>query len=277
MDQATSHSGPLKLFWWQATPNFGDDLSRVVVAHVSGRDVVHARPPHCDLVALGSLLHVVRNRCTAPRSDGSAPWIWGAGMLKPIAGTFLPHVQIAALRGPVSAAVLGLKMAVFGDPGLLAADAIGPVDQQEDRVGLVPHHSQMDDPRFAAMAAMEPALKLIDVRRDAVTVCQEIAQCRHVISASLHGLVVADAYGIPNTWLDPEAQGRFKYHDYAASLGRRLVTPVSVNDAAEVARQVKDTVLPYADAIAEAKATLTAHFPAPLRADFETNWSEYGL
>ncbi len=185
---------PLKLNWWRGKPNFGDALSQLVVAHVSGRPVEHAKPWECDLFGIGSLLHVVRKQYLEPTAH--APWLWGTGALRVIKPDFLSNVQIAILRGPITAALLDVKTAVFGDPGLLSAEVLGPVDRQDDKIALVPHHTQMDDPRFAAMAAMEPALKLIDVAGPPETVCREIARCKHVISASLHGLIVADSYSI---------------------------------------------------------------------------------
>ena len=45
---------------------------------------------------------------------------------------------------------------------------------------------------------------------------------RLVISSSLHGLVVADAFGIPCTYLRlSEEENILKYEDYALGVGRR--------------------------------------------------------
>jgi hypothetical protein len=133
-------------------------------------------------------------------------------------------------------------------------------------VAIIPHHSQMDDPRFVDMVEADPALQLIDVRLDPNTVCHEIARSAHVFSASLHGLIVADAYGVANTWMDPVDQGRLKYHDYAASIGRDLIAPVEIADVAKAARAARDRPFPYVEGIARCRESLLRHFPAELRA-----------
>ncbi len=258
-------STPLRLYYWPA-PNFGDALSHLVVAHVSGREVVQARPRQAELFALGSLMHVIAKHWTDDVT-GDGPFLWGTGLLNPFyRKDFLANVRVRLLRGPVSAAFLRLKMSEFGDPGLLAPEAVGPVPERRDRVVILPHHSQMADPRFVAMVEADPALHLVDVRQDPVTVCREIASAAHVFSASLHGLIVADAYGVANTWMDPDTQGRLKYHDYAASIGRDLIAPVEIDDIPKAARHARDTPFPYVEGIARCRESLLRHFPAELRA-----------
>ena len=256
---------PIRLYYWPA-PNFGDALSHLIVEHVSGRAVENARPKQAELFALGSLMHVIAKHWT-DRKRGDGPILWGTGLLNPFyRKDFLENVQVRLLRGPISAAFLRLKMTEFGDPGLLADDAVGPVSERHDRIAVLPHHSQMEDPRFVDMVEADPALHLIDVRLDPVTVCREIASSAHLFSASLHGLIVADAYGVGNTWMDPEAQGRLKYHDYAASIGRDMTYPVEIDDVPRLARAVKDRTFPYAEGIARCRESLLRHFPAELRA-----------
>jgi hypothetical protein len=63
-------------------------------------------------------------------------------------------------------------------------------------------------------------------------VAQQICDCGLVISSSLHGLVFADAFGVPAAWLHhntslPSAEeGVLKYIDYFRSTDRSA-TPVS--------------------------------------------------
>lgn len=258
-------SDPIRLYYWPA-PNFGDALSHLVVEHVSGREVVNARPKQAELFALGSLMHMISKHWT-DRVRGDGPYLWGTGLLNPFyRKDFLENVQVRLLRGPISAAFLRLKMDEFGDPGLLADEAVGPVAERHDRVSIVPHHSQMEDPRFVDMVEADSGLHLVDVRLDPVTVCREIAASAHVFSASLHGLIVADAYGVANTWMDPDTQGRLKYHDYAASIGRDLIAPVEIDDVPKAARKAQDKPFSYAEGIARCRASLHKHFPTELRA-----------
>jgi hypothetical protein len=60
---------------------------------------------------------------------------------------------------------------------------------------------------------------------------EAIRMCDYVVSTSLHGVIVADALGIPSKWfqfnasLTQKTEGSFKYHDYLWSIGRNVSKP----------------------------------------------------
>ncbi|MCF6231662.1 MAG: polysaccharide pyruvyl transferase family protein [Rhodobacteraceae bacterium] len=266
MSDVATNPMPLRLFWWQGVANFGDTLSALIVSQVSGRKVSHAGPGGCEMLAIGSLIQVMRRKYREPRGDGVRPWIWGAGLLHSVPVDFLDNVQVGLLRGPVTAALLGVKTNQYGDPGLLTPLILGPLPARNDRIGLVMHHSQADDPEVADLIAREPALELIDVGGNTKEVCRKIAACAHVIASSLHGLVVADACGVANTWLSPGTQSHLKYHDYGASIGRAMIAPLAIVDIPGHVAGLKDQHgLGYSEAIEHAREALLDTFPAALR------------
>lgn len=256
---------PLRLFWWKGKPNFGDALSKIVTAYAAGRPVRHARPKYCEMFGLGSILQIAERNYRNPSENGNRPWVWGSGMMEGIGLGFRQNVRICMVRGPITASLMGIKSERYGDPGLLTAEALPAAGPREDKIGLLVHHSQLGDPRIQTALQAEPRLYYIDVQGKPERVCAEISKCAHVISSSLHGLVVADAYGIANTWLDPEGHARLKYYDYAASIGRVLPVPLKMDDIVAALPQLSQRALPYVDGIAKAKATLLEHFPAELR------------
>lgn len=250
-------SDPLRLYWWKKAPNFGDALSREITAHVSGRSVLWAPEAEADLFAIGSIMWHVRKGVERRAPPAVAPWIWGTGCMEPLRADWLPRARVAALRGPLSAGVLGLAPVPFGDPGLLAPRLTGPVPQ-EDIVGLIVHHGTPLPER--------PGFRVIDMRStDTRAVLRQIAGCRHIVSQSLHGIIAADAYGIANTLLRPEGIHRsawFKFLDYYASVGRPPDPGIGLADLGRLpgARPAA------ADRVAEMCDALIAAFPAELRA-----------
>ena len=261
MTEASTHS-PLRLHWWKAQPNFGDALSPLILSHVSGRRVEHASVDDADVFALGSLLQIVRRNFDKPR-EGAKPVIWGSGLLRPPGGRgFLKNVDVALLRGPVTAALLGVETDAFGDPGLLVNDVLPSDAPRSDKIGIVAHHTLADDPELQTLIRLDSAYVLIDPRNPAEQVCAAIASCAHVFASSLHGLITADAYGVANTWVAPEGQGRLKFHDYAASVGRSMRAPIAVADIAQAPKP--DAALTYQDGIDACRAALVDHFPAAL-------------
>jgi pyruvyltransferase len=259
----------LKLYWWNGTPNFGDRLSQDVVAHVAGRPVVWAAPGECDLFAVGSLMTFVRRSHAVPRPSGAKPWVWGTGLVGPVRVDFVPNVRFAAVRGPLTQGLLDLPNLPYGDPALLLPDLFANLPPRSDRIGLVLHHSQKPDAALAAVMAADARIILIDVTDpDHRSVIAAIASCHHVFSSSLHGLIVADAFGVPNTWLDPSGihtSATFKFYDYALSVARPLPRPISTAVVAARLSDLPDT-LPYAAGVAAARTAIRAAFPVELRA-----------
>jgi pyruvyltransferase len=57
----------------------------------------------------------------------------------------------------------------------------------------------------------------------------QVSSCRYIFSSALHGLICADAYGVPNTRLvlsDKIVGGDFKFHDYRLGIGAIPHVPV---------------------------------------------------
>lgn len=258
----TVQTKPLQLHWWKAEPNFGDAINPLIVGHVAGRAVAHQGPRKADVFAIGSMLQVVKRSHKEPRDKGNVV-VWGTGLLNPVFGhDFLDNVELALVRGPITAALLKREMKRFGDPGLLINDVLPFEGKRQDRIGIVPHYSLMDDPDLRAFAHSDPAYLLIDPRGDAAEVCLQIASCAHVFASSLHGLIVADAYGVPNTWITPSGQSWLKYLDYAASIGRRdMLAPL---DYADAGAQTSAPIT-YHDGISAAREALYDSFPEQLK------------
>lgn len=73
-------------------------------------------------------------------------------------------------------------------------------------------------------------MSLIDVRWPWRKVIDQITKCRRIISTSLHGLIVAEAYGIPAVWLSDKIP-HTKYQDYYLSTGREVLPANTLEEA----------------------------------------------
>lgn len=224
---------PLRLFYFDGFANFGDRIAHDIVAAVSGRPVVASPPGEADLFALGSIMRQVAKVTKQPRAGGK-PAVWGSGIM----GLQGPEVRVdnihfAAVRGPLTQTLLDLGPIALGDPGLLITDVVAPVPRGE-RIGVLCHVSDKPAPETLERLRADGRFDLIAVgTEDHLATVRAIAACGHVVSSSLHGLIVADAYGVPNTWMVNSrihTGGAFKFHDYALSVRRLLNVPVRLED-----------------------------------------------
>lgn len=269
MDENSTHESfkPLSLYWWNRKPNFGDILSKHIVEYVAKRSVVWSGPSECDLFAAGSILRQVRRAHASPNNN-HLPWVWGSGSMGPHRADFVKDVQICIVRGPLTATLLGLKLEKFGDPALLIADVIDQPIAKNGRIGLVPHHSHTNSQMVIDALKKTPRLKLIDVRNlDALSVVKEIAACEYILSSSLHGLIIADSFGVPNNWLNPDrihSTARFKFYDYALSVERILSSPINYVDIPDCISTLQSASINYEEGIASSKSALMSTFPKSL-------------
>ncbi len=262
---------PLMLFFWDGRANFGDELSRVVVEHVSGRKAQSCGPFKARLFAVGSILKHLEYGVVKRRAGGPLPWIWGSGFMSPMPVSFADKVRVAAVRGEKTAEVLGVKDVPLGDPGILTAEAMGPFKKGPSRIGIVPHWRTVDD--LKAHLGDTDEVLLIDPRGTPEDVVPLIASCDMVLSSSLHGLIVADSYGIPNHWIAPRkthATPRFKFWDYASSIGRHLGKPVEADEVVAFLKAPIEVSMTYGEGIARSKAALVESFPAELKSAAST-------
>src|SRR5690606_19566740 len=102
-------------------------------------------------------------------------------------------------------------------------------------LGLIPHWSQVGHSVWSAITAQRRHIKLINPISGYERVINEIAQCDAISSSSLHGLILADALGVPNLWVIfgdkstlKDADVRFKFMDYYASTERDHFEPTKI-------------------------------------------------
>lgn len=222
-----------RVFWWQprdGTPNAGDYLARVLVAAVlrlADRDILDKRDARRRLLSIGSVLHYAR--------DGDA--LWGTGMNGKVAAAAhrFAQLDVRAVRGPLTRDFLlarGIACPpVYGDPALLAprffpAALLASEADSLDFV-VVPHLNDAPEPyrRYGA--------RVVSPRQYPAAFIRALLRARRVVSASLHGVILAEAYGLPAVWLDRGGtEPRFKFDDYYLGSGRPAPAPAhSVDEA----------------------------------------------
>lgn len=218
----------VRLVYWRAEDtsivNFGDELSKATTALMlarRGMTMFDSAPDQRTLLAIGSVLHLAPTGAT----------IWGTGLHGGI-----PHedhkytsLDVRAVRGPNTRKFLQERGQavpdVFGDPGLLLPRLTAGrfVADGSIGVGFVPN---LHDKTFLTQTGVLdqfPEIKLIDPTRSWEAVVGDIVRCRRILASSLHGLVIADAFGIPAHYVRlTETEGLLKYHDYYAGTGRAL-------------------------------------------------------
>lgn len=212
----------LPTYWWDGHPNFGDDLTPWLLPRL-GIAPIHREPQEARLVGVGSILEFL------PQDWSGA--VWGSGLMEDHRHE-LPHATVLAVRGHLTAERIGAPpTCAFGDPGILVSRFL-PAPLPRWDVALVPHGHHRAHHDFLALAAGNTSVRVVNVHQGAGRAARQIASSRAVVTTSLHGLVIADAYGIPAVWtmLEPAlGGGDFKFRDYESVMtpGRSRFVPFS--------------------------------------------------
>jgi pyruvyltransferase len=163
--------------------------------------------------------------------------LWGTGNShQSLVGRISPNVTVLAVRGPETAFRLrqcGIDCPdIYGDPALLLPRFFRPPEQEKlVDVGIVPHYKDVDLALSAAHANDVWNCRVIRPLRsvkNVATFVYELLTCRRIISSSLHGLILAHAYGLPARWVefsDHVFGGGLKFRDYLQSVGLRTYEP----------------------------------------------------
>ena len=194
--------------WWhreKVLTNFGDELGPAILKRL-GYKVRRVKCNEAELITVGSILQV-------PTRVGHRPGlkIWGSGFIADNSRPPSGNLEVLALRGRRSAAKMKVNVPL-GDPGLLVS-RLWDRSPVKYRVGVVPHYVDKRNYSWAD--------KVIDVRAPVDEVIADITSCASIQSSSLHGLIVAESFGIPAMRLYHQSvRGYdFKWSDYHSAWG----------------------------------------------------------
>ncbi len=220
VDAVSARLGLRPAHWYRGHTNFGDQMAPFLLQAVTGEVPIWAPGRYQGkILGIGSLLHHIQ--------DGDV--VWGTGAIRNSPVKPPPNARILAVRGPLTRNLLHADVPeIYGDPALLLPRHYDQPQEKLYDVGVIPHYL---DKSFMQLPD-DPCILTIDVQVDWRAVIDQIRQCSSIVSSSLHGLIVAEAYGIPATWVsagDRLAGGAFKFHDYYLATGREPPVPVSWN------------------------------------------------
>ncbi len=132
------------------------------------------------------------------------------------------QLDIRAVRGPLTREVflrLGHKCPeIYGDPGILMPLIYKPtIPKFKKEFAIIPQYT-----REIELRSYYPDDNLISMcTNDYKAVIDKIVSCKIVYSSSLHGIILAESYGVPAIFFrQVSSKIDFKYKDYYASTGR---------------------------------------------------------
>ncbi len=194
--------------------NMGDSLSAAIVAGLADRAVCHTHfdAPTSKLVAVGSIGHAITHGLAV---------MWGSGVSArgPHLALNVPRTRydVRAVRGPISAKHLrdhGVSApSIYGDPVWFLPSMLPDPVERKYELGVIPHIQDIAGHHPAAPPRPESLRCIVDEPDTHIAVFNTwheptwgglvekvnlLRSCKRILSQSFHGVVIAEAYGIPS-------------------------------------------------------------------------------
>lgn len=206
--------------FWYSSNNFGDALNHYLIKKISGKTpvLVEANDPCEKVMCIGSILNNNVENCI----------VWGSGLA--FSTDIVPaKKEILAVRGKLTGELLKKQNIefneVYGDPCLLLPKLYDVHVHKSYKLGVIPHYVDTkiiyDKLGMTDSELLNHGIKILDIMSDVEDVVRQVKSCEKVISSTLHGLIVSDAYGVPSEWVkfsNSIGGDDFKYHDYYSSI-----------------------------------------------------------
>ena len=227
----------IKLYYAKLA-NMGDLLNDLVIRRCFGCDVERCSFLEGEISAIGSHLAMYTyhgtplmklqqliNGIRVPKV-----YVWGTGFINydDCKGRFFKRdMAFLALRGELTRRnverMTGKTLDIpTGDAGILADRLLDELPEKKYDLGVIPHICDLKDPAAQTLTDRYENSILINVKDDPIEVVLQIAQCRYVLSSSLHGLIVADSFHVPNMHVVFDERLKcdcYKFDDYYSAYG----------------------------------------------------------
>lgn len=217
---------PIHLFWWSDPSNnlynFGDEITQDIISHLFGYHVHWSTVDSCDMIGAGSLLEYVEARCNTNEIK-----VWGSGYIQKGDKNKNNNFDFFAVRGKRTLKRIEEKerKIPLGDPGLLTS-LIYPKEKTDGRIGIIPHYVDLNS-TYIKKIKKDKRYKIISPLQPPKQVAKQLSSCSIILSSSLHGLILADSYRIPNAHIvfsDKVIGGDYKFKDYCSGVDKEYLS-----------------------------------------------------
>jgi pyruvyltransferase len=222
--------------YYERQPNYGDLLTGPLLNHYAHRvdsdfqlEQTY-KPREAHIVGIGSILSNVSSNYTG--------YIWTTGTARPNETKTLPSAKLVSVRGKHSRTIAsgGNPEGPVGDGGLLMSRVYGqasPSDARKYALGIIPHVVDYSAVKGISGLNNDPRVLIINLEDSVDVVTRQIKNCQRVLSSSLHGLIVADSFRIPNHRFTVSTSnqiigGSYKFNDYYSCFGIGVPSPIAL-------------------------------------------------
>lgn len=235
---------PVRIIWCNSL-NIGDTITPYIALQHGCSPILaeDEKDQRFKVLGCGSILNWNR-----PNTH-----VWGAGIATRETFDVKSEVSVSLVRGPISEEMLNRSGyegdVLWGDPALLVADYYWPKPNKTEKLAVIPHYVDIEE----ATAIFGPYVqsgdvKIINVFQPLEHFIDELLECSWAIGSSLHGIILADTYGVPNAQVvfsDKIGGDGTKYQDYFESMKRTdgPIKIVSVSNRGSV-KDLIDGILP---------------------------------
>jgi hypothetical protein len=233
--------------WWSPIPgkeNVGDYLTFYFISKLF--EAVRAEADVYRLIGSVISANVITTDIgTVARKSDARIAFWGCGCRddSEIPQPLRQHAEFLSVRGPLTRDVLRLpEQIALGDPAFVLPLVYSPRPslRSENRTIFIPHiRDVLHEAEGALLRVSEADLlvsPVIDSAIDAVErFIDDVCSAKFVMAGSLHGAIIACAYGIPFSFFDTGYVDQpFKWRDFSASIGTGTYFPRTRRDAEDV-------------------------------------------
>jgi pyruvyltransferase len=199
--------------YFNEIPNVGDALNEDLFRFITGSNI--SKPSGIRFIkhylAVGSVLGAMNKNSI----------VWGSGLISVNTIDTITEIgDIRALRGSITKKALEDKFRVklevpLGDPALLMPNIYPASIDKTYKFGIVPHY--VDENHSIVNIIESIGGCVINVSLPVNKFIEQLTKCKVILSSSMHGLILADAYDIPNVRLvlsENIVGGDYKFNDY---------------------------------------------------------------
>lgn len=201
----------IKVHWGRGLNNFGDCLQPDTLRHYGLTPVYVPSMGKSDIIMAGTILQWL--------DKDYEGIIIGTGGDQDIC--CFKKARIIGVRGELTRnqilppSIYNKNSCLLGDCGLLARLVYPEKINKSHKLGIIPHFMDLKNEVIKELLVnYKNEIILISPLDSPRKVVRRIKECEYIISSSLHGLIIADAFNIPNRrWVDRKTMPNVDFYD----------------------------------------------------------------